>query len=310
MGALDGRSDDSRPEALERPIQAFLDVLSERRRYSSHTVAAYRRDLGGLAAFVAGEDGQQWSEVSPAQMRRYAIRLHRRGMAPATIARRLSAARSFFDWLVQEGELAANPAVGIRGPKRRRTLPKTVAVDDMARLLDRPPDGPLETRDRALFELAYSSGLRLSELVGLDLKDLDLAAALVRVHGKGAKVRDVPVGRKAVAALRAWLRARAGLAGVGEQAVFVGRGGRRLTGRSVQKRLLRATARAGLDQPLSPHRLRHACATHVLESSGDLRAVQELLGHADIATTQVYTHLDFQHLAQVYDAAHPRAKKR
>ena len=297
-------------EGLESPVRAFLRMLAERRRGSPHTVSAYRRDLRELAGFLAGEGVVTWTEVHPAHLRRHAMALHRRGRSPATIARKLSAARSFFDWLLAEGRLAANPAVGVRGPKRRRSLPKSVAVDDMARLLDHEPQDALEVRDRALFELAYSSGLRLAELAGLNLVDLDLEAGRVRVRGKGGKVRDVPVGRKAVQALRAWIQLRPALLRGREAALFLGRGGGRLGARAIQKRLRRSALRSGLDQPLSPHRLRHACATHLLESSGDLRAVQELLGHADISTTQVYTHLDFQHLAQVYDAAHPRAKKR
>lgn len=303
-----------RPEAvvpaLREPVAAFLRILEGQRHYARHTVAAYRRDLNALVEHLSTLGVAAWSSVRPDHLRRYAVGLHRAGLAPSSIARRLSAARSLLDWLVREGAIEANPGLGVRGPKHRRPLPKTVDVDEMGRLLDRPPEDALELRDRALFELAYSSALRLSELVALDLPHLDLPAGFARVHGKGRKTRHVPVGRKAREALDAWLAVRATLAAADEQAVFVGRGGRRLSPRGVQKRLRRAALRAGLDQPLSPHRLRHACATHLLESSGDLRAVQELLGHSNIATTQIYTHLDFQHLAQVYDATHPRARKR
>ena len=297
------------PEPLQGPVEAYLRTLAEGRRYSAHTVAAYRRDLAELIGFLREAGVETWAAVTPAHVRLYAAGLHRQGRSPASIARRLSAVRSLFAGLVRAGLLEANPAAGVHGPKRRRRLPKSVAVDDMARLLDHCPEDVLEVRDRALFELAYSSGLRLSELVRLDLEDVDLASGAARVHGKGGKVRDVPVGRKAVEALQRWLPLRASLAAQEESALFVGRTGGRLGARSIQKRLRRWARRAGLDQPIHPHRLRHACATHLLESSGDLRAVQELLGHADIATTQVYTHLDFQHLAEVYDTTHPRARR-
>jgi integrase/recombinase XerC len=298
---------DAAPDpATDSTLAAFLDHLRHERGLSPHTVAAYGRDLYRLRAGFAGG----WPALDPAALRRIAAGLARGGSNPRTIQRFLSAARTFGKWAAREGLLAHNPAAALRGPKLGRPLPRGLDVDQAGRAMDQPGEDALDLRDRAMLELFYSSGLRLSELTGLDLGSLDLDAGLVRVLGKGRRERTLPVGRMARDALRQWLVVRPGWAASGERAVFVSRRGGRLGNRAVQSRLALAGQRAGLGERLHPHRLRHAFASHMLESSGDLRAVQELLGHADLATTQIYTHLDFQHLAQVYDQAHPRARRR
>lgn len=287
-------------------IRAFLDHLRNERGLSPHTVAAYGRDLQRLRSGFTGG----WQDLDTALLRRIAAGLARSGRHPRSIQRFLSAARSFGRWALREGLLESNAAAALRGPRPRRPLPRGLDVDQAARAMLPPSQDPLGSRDRAMLELFYSSGLRLSELTGLDLGSLDLADGLVRVLGKGRRERTVPVGRLAREALRDWLALRSDWAAPEERALFVSRQGRRLGNRAVQHRLAQAGRRAGLGERLHPHRLRHAFASHLLESSGDLRAVQELLGHADLATTQIYTHLDFQHLAQVYDQAHPRARRR
>ncbi|AGA31796.1 Tyrosine recombinase XerC [Thioalkalivibrio nitratireducens DSM 14787] len=287
-------------------VAAFLEHLRGERGLSAHTVSAYARDLERLRGLVA----DTWNELQPADLRRAAAALARDGQKPRSVQRFLSAARSFGRWAVREGWMEHNPAAAVRGPRLGRPLPRTLDVDQAERAMCPQGDDGLDLRDRALLELFYSSGLRLSELTGLDLGGLDLDAGLVRVLGKGRRERTVPVGRPARAVLREWLAVRADWAGPDQPALFVSQRGRRLGNRAVQYRLAQAGLRAGLPERLHPHRLRHAFASHLLESSGDLRAVQELLGHADLATTQIYTHLDFQHLAQVYDSAHPRARRR
>jgi integrase/recombinase XerC len=290
-------------DALER----YLEGLRTGRRLAAHTLAAYGRDVRLLQS-LAGE--RALAELTGHDIRRFVATLHGRGLAPRSLARVLSAWRGFYAWLVRHGEAASNPCTGVRAPRASRKLPEALSPDDAVRLVAIEDATDLGLRDRALFELAYSCGLRVSELTGLDLGAVDAAAGEVRVTGKGAKTRIVPVGRAALAALDAWLPARARLAKPGERALFVGRGGKRATPRDVQRRIkLRAIA-AGIEADVHPHMLRHSFASHVLQSSGDLRAVQEMLGHASIASTQVYTHLDFQHLAKVYDAAHPRARRR
>jgi integrase/recombinase XerC len=293
-------------QAAER----FLDHLRLERRLSGHTVAAYRRDLACLHAFCDREGVAGVAGLQGHHLRRFAALSHAGGLNPRSIQRRLSGIRSFMNWLIREGELAHNPATGISAPRAPRRLPGTLDVDQMASLLAIPGDGPLVLRDRAMLELLYSSGLRLAELVGLDLGALDLADATVRVTGKGNKTRIVPVGRQARSAVGDWLKARAQVAAMDEQALFVGHRGRRISPRAVQQRVAHWARRSGVAQRVYPHLFRHSFATHLLESSRDLRGVQEMLGHADISTTQVYTHLDFQHLAQVYDQAHPRARRR
>jgi integrase/recombinase XerC len=290
-------------------IGRYLAHLRTERRLSPHTEAAYRRDLDALAAFCDGEKIADWRRLDNFHLRTFAAREHRDGLGPRSVQRRLSAVRGFFNYLIREKALEANPAADIRAPKSAKRLPKTLDVDQVATLLARRAPDPLARRDLAMLELLYSSGLRLSELAGLDVTDLDLADRTVRVLGKGSKTRVLPVGRKAAQALSAWLADRAGLAR-GAGALFVGQGGRRLGTRAIQRRIGRWAAASGLNVPVHPHLLRHSFATHLLESSRDLRGVQELLGHADISTTQVYTHLDFQHLARIYDESHPRAKRR
>jgi integrase/recombinase XerC len=296
--------------SLRDPIDAYLRYLRTERRTSAHTVDNYARDLARLHSFCAEERLDDWSRLEPTQLRVWIARLHRQGLSGRSIQRWLSATRSFYRYLLREGCVARNPASGIPAPKAPKRLPKVLSADEAARLVAIQGDDPMMRRDRALLELFYSSGLRLSELIGLDLNDLDLAEGLVRVTGKGAKVRIVPVGTPARAALAEWLAERARFVPAEATAVFVDAEGRRVKARAVQRRLALWARRQGLTQPVHPHMLRHSFATHLLESSGDLRAVQELLGHANISTTQVYTHLDFQHLAKVYDAAHPRAKRR
>lgn len=290
--------------------EEFLAHLAHERRLSPHTVTGYRRDLACLAAFCDREGLADWDQLKVHHLRRYAAASHGAGLNPRSIQRRLSGARSFLKYLIREGELEHNPAVGVSAPRAARRLPATLDVDQMGSLLAIKGDDAVSLRDRAILELLYSSGLRLGELTGLDLADLDLADGMVRVTGKGRRTRLVPVGRAARDALRDWLKARPELAGPGQTAVFTGTRGRRISPRTVQARVSHWARRSGLGQRVHPHLFRHSFATHLLESSGDLRSVQEMLGHANISTTQIYTHLDFQHLAQVYDKSHPRARKR
>ena len=292
--------------AWTEPIEAFLRHLQHERRLSPHTCDAYRRDLEHAAGrfAAAGVDGG-WTDLRASQVQGFAAGCHRGGLSGRSIQRRLSALRTLFDFLVREGSTDRNPARSVRAPKTARRLPKALDPDETARLLDAGPDEGYEAlRDHAILELFYSSGLRLAEVQGLSVGDLDLDAGLVSVLGKGSRRRIVPIGRKAREALARWLRIRHGSE---EPAVFVTRTGRRLGARAIQDRVRRLAARHGID--LHPHMLRHSFASHLLESSGDLRAVQELLGHADLGTTQIYTHLDFQHLAAVYDQTHPRARR-
>ena len=251
------------------------------------------------------------SALTTAHLRRGLMQLHVQNLAPRSIARTLSGWRSFYAWLAKKGAITANPADTLRAPKRSRLLPKALGVDQTAALLDTPVDGVLQQRDAAMFELFYSSGLRLAELVSLDWPGgIDFASGELTVTGKRRKTRVVPFGDKARQALTRWLEVRTGLLTPGEVALFISRRGTRLTRRQVEQRLAQWAQRAGLGMHVHPHMLRHSFASHVLQSSGDLRAVQEMLGHASIAATQIYTHLDFQHLAKIYDAAHPRAKVR
>ena len=291
-------------------IARYLAHLRNERRLSPHTEAAYRRDLDTLAAFCDAKRITAWKQLDNFHVRTFAARVHRDGLGPRSVQRRLSALRGFFNFLIREKAIDANPAADIRAPKAAKRLPKTLDVDQVASLLERKPADDLARRDLAMLELLYSSGLRLAELAGLDVQDLDLADRTVRVLGKGSKTRILPVGRKAASALRAWLADRQSLVKNGSAALFVGRNGRRLGARAIQRRLAQWAVASDLGVPLHPHLLRHSFATHLLESSRDLRGVQELLGHADISTTQVYTHLDFQHLARIYDQSHPRARRR
>ena len=295
-------------------VQAFLDHLQHERRLSVNTIKNYRADLDRLIGFCQTRDIATWQRLDSQTVRVFVSFLHQKKLSGRSIQRALSASRMFFRYLIREGERDVNPAEQIPAPKSARRLPRSLTVDQMSQLLTSPAADPkhdlLICRDQAMLELMYSCGLRLSELTGLDTDDLDLPEQLVRVTGKGAKTRVVPVGSHAVRALTDWLAQRHHIVKDKESAVFVGARGSRLSARAVQQRVTAWARRQGLDQPVHPHMLRHSFASHLLESSGNLRAVQELLGHADISTTQVYTHLDFQHLAKVYDKAHPRARKK
>ncbi|WP_417471592.1 tyrosine recombinase XerC [Luteimonas mephitis] len=285
----------------------FLAHLEVERRMSAHTLDAYRRDLAALADWAQGQGITDPGTLQAEQLRAFVAAEHRRGLSPKSLQRRLSACRSWFQWLLKNGHVALNPAAAIRAPKAPRKLPQVLDADEATRLVEVPTDVKLGLRDRALLELFYSSGLRLSELCALRWRDLDLGNGLVTVLGKGSKQRSVPVGSHARAALDAW---RDETKAASDAPVFPGRGGAPISPRAVQIRIRQLAQRQGMFKHVHPHMLRHSFASHVLESSGDLRGVQELLGHADIATTQIYTHLDFQHLARVYDAAHPRAKRK
>jgi integrase/recombinase XerC len=276
------------------------------------TVAAYRADLTRIGVWLTGAGGEPDAIVrlDPPQIRRYIAWRHRNGASGRTLQRELSSLRSLYRWLLREGRASSNPAVGIRAPKTPRKLPATLDADQLCSLLDRPVDDLLAIRDTAMIELFYSSGLRLAELVSVNLGDIDMADAMLSVTGKGAKTRRVPVGAQAREAVQHWMRVRANLAADGEPALFVSSRGGRIHPRTVRTRVAQWAREQGAVRGVHPHLLRHSFASHLLESSGDLRGVQELLGHADISTTQIYTHLDFQHLAQVYDQAHPRAKRK
>jgi integrase/recombinase XerC len=302
----------------------YLEELRTQRKLSSHTIAAYARDLRELAAFSTALAGHaDWTRLTHFDIRRFAAKLHADGQSATSIARKLSGWRGFFNWLARHTALAANPVEGVRAPRRARPLPKALAVDDAVRLMEANRHGhpePAELCDRAMFELLYSSGLRVSELAGLDagfvpardgapasLGWLELEAQEVVVTGKGGKMRRVPVGAPALAAISAWLAVRPPSSD-GSNALFLSARGARVSPRVIQHRLKAHALKAGLPVHVHPHVLRHSFASHLLQSSGDLRAVQELLGHASITSTQIYTSLDFQHLAAVYDKAHPRAK--
>lgn len=294
-------------DSTRAQMDAWLEHCTSQRRLSPHTVTAYRRDLARLLAWMNTQQVGQISDLSPDQVRSFMADQHRSGLSAKSLQRLLSACRGLFRYLARQYGLTSDPASGVRAPKVRRKLPESLDADEARLLVELKEHGPRLKRDRAMLELFYSSGLRLSELVGLDWGDLDLDAGEVRVTGKGNKTRVVPVGRKAVEALRA-------LAGDHDSAVdepvFRGRHGKHLSPRAAQLRVKHAAQVQHLAKRVYPHLLRHSCASHLLESSGDLRAVQELLGHADIGTTEIYTHLDFQHLAKVYDAAHPRAHRK
>lgn len=288
--------------------EAYLDYLATQRRSAPLTLESYRRDLVRLARLAAG---RPVAGLDSHDLRRFVGRLHGEGLGGRSIARTLSAWRGFFRWLVRQRGLATNPAEGVHAPRSAQRLPRVLSPDQAKLMLDVEPEGALEVRDRAMFELFYSSGLRVAELAAIDVNEgLDLIAGAVTVTGKRGKTRSVPVGSAAVDAVRRWLALRDGAARPDERAVFVARTGQRMSASAIRSRLTRWAQRCGLGVHVHPHMLRHSFASHLLQSSGDLRAVQELLGHASIRSTQVYTHLDFQHLAGVYDAAHPRARKR
>jgi integrase/recombinase XerC len=297
------------PPALELWLQRFLDYLRYERVASPLTVKNYQRVLQTFSGEMA-ELLPDWSALRAPMVRHYIAELSFQGLSPASLNLHLSALRSFCRYLLREAVLQDNPVAGIKAPKRNKALPKNLDVDVVDQLLSINEDEPLARRDKAIFELFYASGLRLAELVALDLNMVDFNAGEVRVTGKGKKTRIVPFGQQAERALRAWLEVRSALASADEPALFVSQQRRRISPRSVEARLKRWAKAQGVSDKVHPHKLRHSFATHMLESSGDLRAVQELLGHANLSTTQVYTHLDFNHLAEVYDKAHPRAKRK
>jgi integrase/recombinase XerC len=296
--------------AFDASIRNFIGHLAHERRLSVHTAAAYRRDLDSFLRYCEQQGVNDWNAVDVHHVRAFVSARHRQGLSPRSLQRQLAAIRSFYNYLLRERAVHNNPANGVPAPKAQKRLPATLDADQMAQLLEIAGHDPQAVRDRAIMELLYSSGLRLAELLALELHAIDPGAAEVRVTGKGAKTRIVPVGRKALAALRDWLKVRSQLARPEDRSLFVGPHGGALSPRTLQARLRRWGRVQGVAQGVHPHLFRHSFASHLLESSGDLRAVQELLGHANVSTTQVYTHLDFQHLARTYDHAHPRARKK
>jgi len=292
---------------LTSAIDRYLGYLRVERRYSASTLDNYARALARLLGHADRLGILSWNELRSAQLQGLLAEQHRGGLAPASLGLFLSSCRSFFRYLAREGEVKVNPAVGVRSPKVPRKLPKVLDADEMNALLEFPTDDAEAVHDRAMLELLYSSGLRVAEIVSLRWRDLDAGEGMLRVTGKGSKTRIVPVGRQALLALDALHTQDQGTP---DDLILRGRHGRPLSTNGVRTRLKRRARDQGIWQRVYPHLLRHSCASHLLESSGDLRAVQELLGHADIGTTQIYTHLDFQHLARVYDAAHPRAKRK
>jgi len=291
-------------------IELFLAYLRNQRQVSPHTLDNYQRDLKKLQNFCQQQQIDEWSELRDHHIRSFAATLRHKRLASRSMQRNLSAIRSFYNFLLREGIAKINPATSVSAPKQKNQLPDLLDVDQVSKLLDIKTDDPLSLRDWAIMELMYSSGLRLSELSGLNLHDIDLRDQTVRITGKGSKTRISPIGRFAIEALQQWLKSRISIAKQEEQAIFVSKNGTRLSQRSIQDRMSQWAIKQGLDKHVHPHMLRHSFASHLLESSSDLRAVQELLGHSDISTTQIYTHVDFQHLASVYDKAHPRAKKK
>lgn len=293
---------------LQPAVEAFLRYLRVERQLSPLTQSSYHHQLQALIGMAADINLNDWRDLDAAKVRTLTARSKRAGLGASSLALRLSSLRSFLDWQVQQGVLKVNPAKGIATPQAPRHLPKNIDVDEVGQLLDIDVNDPLAVRDRAMLEVMYGAGLRLSELVGINLGHVDLPSGEIWVMGKGSKERKLPIGRTAVTWLENWLALRE-LFGPEDDAMFLSNQGRRISTRNVQKRFAEWGIKQGVNSHIHPHKLRHSFATHVLESSGDLRAVQELLGHANLSTTQIYTHLDFQHLASVYDAAHPRAKR-
>lgn len=303
-------SDSALPASLAEPLQRFYAYLNNERGLSPHTQKNYQQQLNTMALHLMNMGVRSWQKVDVAWVRQLASKGMRDGMKASSLATRLSSLRSFFDFLILRGELQANPAKGVSAPRKQRPLPKNIDVDQMDQLLEVNDSDPLAIRDRAMMELMYGTGLRLAELVDIDVKAIDISLGELRVVGKGSKERKVPFSGKASEWLLNWIKVRGELANPDETALFVSKRGTRISHRSVQKRMEQWGQKQAIASHVSPHKLRHSFATHILESSNNLRAVQELLGHENISTTQIYTHLDFQHLAQVYDQAHPRAKKR
>ncbi|WP_041394583.1 tyrosine recombinase XerC [Photobacterium profundum] len=299
----------SLPTALEKPLQFFYEYIRSERELSLHTQQNYKRQLSTIAEQLVSFEVTDWTMVDAGWVRQIASKGMRDGLKASSISMRLSALRSFFDFLVQKDILKANPAKGVAAPRKARPLPKNLDVDEMDQLLSVNEDDPLSIRDRAMMELMYGAGLRLAELVSLNVRDISLSKGDIRVIGKGDKERIVPFAGLAREWVANWLKVRGALASGDEVGLFVSKLGTRISTRNVQKRMAEWGQKQAVSSHINPHKLRHSFATHMLESSGDLRAVQELLGHANLSTTQIYTHLDFQHLAKVYDEAHPRAKR-
>ena len=291
-------------------IQRYLSHIASQRGLSPVTITNYQRHLNEFIALLDTTEVETWQQLDTHQVRLLAKELHQKGIKARSIATKLSALRSFLEYLVKNDQLTFNPAKGVSAPKLDKPLPKNISVDDMDQLLDIDGDDPLTVRDHCMMELMYSSGLRLSELVGINLQDIKLSQKEIMVTGKGSKQRLLPITKTAVDAIKIWLKIRPDFAIPGEKALFLSKQKRRISARSVQMRMEKWGLEQSLPSHVNPHKLRHSFATHMLESSGNLRAVQTLLGHADLATTQIYTHLDFQHLAEVYDKAHPRAKRK
>lgn len=298
------------PNRLQTPLSRFYEYLRSEKGLSLHTQRNYKQQLETMAAHLVTLGLKDWGQVDAAWVRQLASKGMREGMKASSIATRLSSLRSFFDFLVLRGEMTANPAKGVSAPRKQRPLPKNLDVDEVGQLLEVSGDDPLSIRDRAMMEVMYGAGLRLAELVSINLKDVLGRQGEIRVVGKGDKERKAPFSGLAKEWVDKWLKVRGDLASPGENALFVSKLGTRISHRSVQKRMEYWGKKQSVASHISPHKLRHSFATHVLESSQNLRAVQELLGHENISTTQVYTHLDFQHLAQAYDQAHPRARKK
>lgn len=296
----------------QKHLDSFLQMLKSEKYYSTHTCKNYARDLTLFTEFLQGREIEAWQDVDYRSISAFAAQRFRQGKKGNTIQRELSSIRSFYKYLIRQKVVNNNPALEVKAPKTEKKLPHTCDAEQLSQLLKaRSHDSGLTIRDLAIFELMYSSGLRLAELASLNLQDVDLRERRVRVTGKGNKMRDLPVGKKAIQALQKWLEVRSAyVKQTGELALFNSKQGKRLSHRSIQSRLNQLTKTQSLGVHVTPHMLRHSFATHLLESSADLRSVQELLGHADISTTQIYTHLDFQHLAQVYDRSHPRARKK
>ncbi|HCH6452821.1 TPA: tyrosine recombinase XerC [Vibrio parahaemolyticus] len=298
------------PNSLQKPLERFYEFLRSEKGLSLHTQRNYKQQLETMAQHLAEMGLKDWSQVDAGWVRQLAGKGMREGMKASSLATRLSSLRSFFDFLILRGEMSANPAKGVSAPRKKRPLPKNLDVDEVNQLLEVNEDDPLAIRDRAMMELMYGAGLRLAELVSVDVRDVQLRSGELRVIGKGDKERKVPFSGMATEWVGKWLRVRGDLAAPGEPALFVSKLGTRISHRSVQKRMAEWGQKQSVASHISPHKLRHSFATHMLESSNNLRAVQELLGHENISTTQIYTHLDFQYLAQAYDQAHPCARKK
>ncbi len=295
----------------DKQIELYLKHLAVEKNYSPHTIKSYKRQLHATLQGCLDTSANGWQEMDIHHFRTLIAKWHRAGLSPRSIHQRLSSLRGLYNFLIREKQAEANPLSGLRAPKMGRKLPRDIEIDEIFQLLDgMPKNTALEIRDSAMLELFYSSGLRLAELAGLDLFNIDFSDHSLQVLGKGNKSRRSPIGKKALAAIKLWLKERPTLAKPEETAVFVSQRGTRLSHRAIQQRLKHWGKCLGLSTPVHPHKLRHSFATHMLEASGDLRAVQEMLGHANLSTTQIYTHLDFQHLANIYDSAHPRAKSK